>query len=80
MCKKEKTLYVTKFYNKRIYIRSLDSKDCLWLFASGHSPSLESGVLFAAPQLVPRVRTSKELVGTDCTDGETESVRSGLLL
>ena len=28
----------------------MDNKDGLWLFASGHSPSLESGVLFAAPQ------------------------------
>ena len=50
MCKKENTLYVTKLYNKRIYIRSVDNKDCLWLFASGHSPSLGSSVLFAALQ------------------------------
>ena len=53
MCKKEKTLYVTKLYNKRLYIRSVDNKDCLWGFASGHSPFLQSGVLFAAPQTLP---------------------------
>ena len=53
MCKKEKTLYVTKLYNKRLYIRSVDNKDCLWRFASGHSPFLQSGVLFAAPQTLP---------------------------
>ena len=67
MCKKEKTLYVTKLYNKRLYIRSLDNKDGLWLFASGHSPSLESGVLFAALQLqlyeAPRVVKITEIEG-----------------